>query len=74
MRKKGHWFCDACDDIVFMSYEKTEQTNVPCPACGHLACNLIPEKINRQTIGNQWFDKMRDPVNHPELFNQQKKP
>jgi hypothetical protein len=59
---QGHWFCDHCDDIVFMSYERTDQTNVPCPRCGRLACNFIPRKLDRKTLPKDWFNAMRELV------------
>ena len=70
MKIKGHWFCDHCDDVVFMSYEGITQVNVPCPVCGHLACNFVLMKINRKTLGEYWFDAMRRRVAeavNPEL-------
>jgi hypothetical protein len=66
----GHWFCDNCDDVVFMSYERITSTNVPCPVCGHLSCNFVPQKLNRNTIAAGWFDAMRRAVDeavNPEL-------
>jgi hypothetical protein len=67
-RQHGHWFCDHCDDVVFLSYEKITSTNVPCPVCGYLACNFVPARITRNTLGEFWFAKMREAVEHPELF------
>lgn len=70
LKTQGHWFCDNCDDVVFMSYERITQTNVPCPDCGHLACNFVPEKLNRSRIAAGWFDAMRravDQATNPEL-------
>lgn len=61
-KKHGHWFCDNCDDVVFMSFENTESKNVPCPVCGHLACNFIPDKLSKRNIHAHWFDKMREAV------------
>lgn len=55
----GHWFCDYCDDIVFMSYHGVTERNVTCPSCGHLACNFIPAKLSREVLPADWFDKMR---------------
>ena len=45
-----------------MTYERTNQTNVLCPVCGHLACNFIPAKINRAVLGHEWFEAMRRTV------------
>jgi hypothetical protein len=59
---KGHWFCDHCDDVVFLTYEKTNQKDVPCPSCGHLAANFIPSQITREILGHAWFDAMRRAV------------
>ena len=71
-RIKGHWFCDHCDDVIFMAYERIDQRDVPCPACGRLACNFIPEKINRATLGAYWFDAMRRAADAtPELPSQE---
>lgn len=56
---KGHWFCDHCDDIVFMTYEQRTQRNVCCPVCGHLACNFVPATISRAILPAEWFDAMR---------------
>ena len=70
MKIKGHWFCDNCDDVIFMAYEAITQKNVPCPVCGHLACNFVPMKINRKTLGEYWFAAMHRAVVeacHPEL-------
>jgi hypothetical protein len=70
---KGHWFCDHCDDIIFMSYQKTDEKNVPCPNCGHLACHFVPAKLSREVLPQSWFDKMRDQVDRattPELPTQ----
>jgi len=61
-RPKGHWFCDHCDDVVFMYYEKVTQTNIACPCCGHLACNFVPEKISRNMLPADWFKAMRKAV------------
>jgi hypothetical protein len=69
-RSKGHWFCDHCDDVVFMSYEAVTQTNVPCPRCSYPACNFIPEKITRAMLPAVWFAAMRravDEATNPEL-------
>lgn len=71
--KKGHWFCDHCDDIVFMSYERITSKNVPCPVCGHCACNFIPHKISRAVLAAHWFEAMREAVDAattPEIFDQ----
>ena len=71
-RIKGHWFCDHCDDIVFMSYEGITQKNVPCPRCGYLACNFIPETLSRKILPAEWFAAMRravDEATAPELPN-----
>ena len=70
MITKGHWFCDHCDDIVFMTFERRTQTNVPCPVCGHLACNFIPAPITRRMLPAEWFAAMRravDEATQPEL-------
>ncbi len=73
MRQSGHWFCDNCDDVVFMSYERTNSRNVPCPVCGHLACNFIPSKLTRELLAADWFAAMRravDEATTPELEDQ----
>ena len=70
MRVKGHWFCDHCDDVVFMTYERVTATNVPCPVCGHLACNFVPASLGRRQIAAAWFSEMRrqvDEATNPEL-------
>jgi len=70
MSLKGHWFCDHCDDVVFMHYEKPTSKNVPCPCCSFPACNFIPHKLSRSQIAAHWFDEMRKAVDHavnPEL-------
>lgn len=70
MEAKGHWFCDHCDDVVFMSYEAITQANVACPRCGHLACNFIPAPITRKMLPAEWFAAMRRAVDEaacPEL-------
>lgn len=72
-RIKGHWFCNRCDDIVFMSYEKITVVNACCPTCGHLACNFIPHALSRKIIPAEWFDAMRRAVadaTNPELPDQ----
>jgi hypothetical protein len=72
---KGHWFCDHCDDVVFMSYHFTSSANVPCPVCTHLACNFIPAKITRKILPEDWFREMHLVVaaaKTPELFDQRK--
>jgi hypothetical protein len=74
MKISGHWFCDHCDDVVFMSYEAVTQNNVPCPVCGHLACNFVPNKISRRVLSaSDWFAAMRKAVDEattPELHVQ----
>ena len=70
---KGHWFCDYCDDIVFMSFERWTQTNVPCLKCGRPACNFIPATLSRKVLPADWFNAMRELVNaatNPELPRQ----
>jgi len=67
---KGHWFCDHCDDIVFMSFERWTQTNVPCPKCGRPECNFIPRTLSREILPAEWFNAMRklvDQATNPEL-------
>lgn len=74
-RIKGHWFCDHCDDVVFMNYEAITQVNVCCPRCGHLACNFIPQKLGRSMLPAEWFNAMRravDDATSPELPTQTK--
>jgi hypothetical protein len=73
VHSKGHWFCDYCDDVVFMSYENRKSVNVPCPVCGRLACNFIPEKISSKILPSHWFAAMRravDQATTPELHDQ----
>lgn len=73
MKTKGHWFCDNCDDVVFMAYERITAVNVPCPVCGHLACNFIPAKLSRAVLGAEWFSAMRKAVDDAtalELYDQ----
>ena len=73
IEQKGHWFCDHCDDVVFMSYENRDSKNVPCPSCGHLACNFIPAKLTRKMLPAEWFAEMRRVVAEsetPEIFEQ----
>jgi hypothetical protein len=60
MGLNGHWFCDRCDDVVYMSYERTDQKNVSCPVCGHLACNFVPRKLGRKLLPAEWFNAMRE--------------
>lgn len=70
MKTSGHWFCDNCNDIVFMSFERITQKDVPCPVCCHLACNFVPRKITRQILPAEWFEAMRravDEATNPEL-------
>jgi hypothetical protein len=72
-RPPGHWFCDNCDDVVYMSYEAITQANVSCPVCGHLACNFVPQKLSAKILPAQWFEAMRQKVNestNPELPTQ----
>lgn len=59
---KGHWFCDHCDDVVFMTYERITLPNVACPVCGHLACNFIPAQLTRKMLPAEWFAAMRKVV------------
>lgn len=73
MKSSGHWFCEYCDDVVFMSYQRTNESNVPCPVCGRLACNFVPAKLSRKVLPSEWFDEMRRVVAvaaTPELFVQ----
>jgi hypothetical protein len=73
MKSNGHWFCDHCDDVVFMSYERTSSHDVPCPVCGHLSCNFIPARLSRKILPAEWFDEMRRIVSEaatPELSDQ----
>jgi len=73
MKIHGHWFCDHCDDVVFMSYEKPTAKNVPCPVCSFPACNFVPEKLSRKVLPSEWFDAMRKAVDdavNPELPTQ----
>ena len=70
---EGHWFCDHCDDIQFMTYERTDQTNVTCPKCGWLACNFVPRKLSRKILPKEWFEAMKELVAEkatPELPTQ----
>jgi hypothetical protein len=72
MKSYGHWFCDNCDDVVFMTYERTTQSNVSCPVCGHLACNFIPAKLSRKLLPQDWFKAMHravDEATTPELMD-----
>lgn len=70
-RQKGHWFCNHCDDVVFMAYQRTAEKNVPCPDCGHLACEFVPEKLTRAQLGEKWFDAMKRAADGtPELPTQ----
>jgi hypothetical protein len=73
MKTKGHWFCEHCDDVVFMSYEKVWSKNVPCLVCGYLSCNFVPDKITRKVLSSEWFAAMRravDEATTPEMFDQ----
>ena len=73
MKSNGHWFCDHCDDVVFMTYQNTSAHNVPCPACGHLACNFVPARLSRKILPAEWFEEMRRIVSEaatPELSDQ----
>jgi hypothetical protein len=74
---EGHWFCDGkCDDIIFMSYERTAQKNVPCPRCGELSCNFVPRKLSRAVLPKDWFKAMHELVAAnatPELIKQASK-
>lgn len=65
MKRKnpGHWFCDHCDDVVFMAYE----SNIPgemfaCPVCGVKACHYVADKITRKQLGEKWFEKMKQSI------------
>lgn len=68
----GHWFCNHCDDVVFMTYENsTNDKNIPCPACGHLACEFVPNKLTRKQLGEKWFTAMRAAIDEnstPDMF------
>ncbi len=71
---KGHWFCEHCDDVVFMSYERVTVKDVPCPVCAFPACNFVPEKLSRKMLPAEWFAAMRRKVDesvNPELPTQQ---
>lgn len=73
MKLCGHWFCDNCDDVVFMSYEAVTSKNVPCPVCGHLTCNFVPSRLTRKMLPSEWFAEMRrlvDEATTPEIFDQ----
>lgn len=70
MIARGHWFCTVCDDVVYMTYERTTAKDVPCPSCGHCSCNFVPLKLSRAQIAAGWFDAMRrkvDEATNPEL-------
>ncbi len=70
---KGHWFCDRCDDVVFMTYEHRTAGMVCCPVCGHIAAHFVPHTLSRSMIAKQWFEQMRaavDAATTPELYNQ----
>ena len=72
-RPPGHWFCNNCDDVVFMSYQRTDARAVCCPDCGRIACEWVPDKITRKQLGEVWFGKMRETVaaaETPELPTQ----
>lgn len=77
MKQPGHWFCDHCDDIVFMSYEDTNKSNVACPSCGFATANFVPNKLSRAVLPAEWFQRMREAVeavnNRPNLINQNEK-
>ena len=67
---KGHWFCDHCDDVVFMAYEAVTQKDVACPRCGQLTCNFVPRGISRKILPAEWFNAMREAIDaatNPEL-------
>ncbi len=69
----GHWFCDHCDDVIFMTYERTSAKNVPCPVCGYLSANFVPARLSRKILPSEWFDAMRRAVDeavNPELPTQ----
>ena len=73
MTSQGHWFCDHCDDVVFMTYERTSRKDVPCPVCGYLACNFVPAKLSRKMLPADWFAEMHRRVAEletPEIFDQ----
>ena len=73
MKSNGHWFCDHCDDVVFMTYEKTSARNAPCPVCGYLACNFVPAKLSRKVLPVDWFLEMHRVATEaatPELYDQ----
>jgi len=73
MKSNGHWFCDHCDDVVYMTYQRTSADNVPCPVCGWLACNFVPAKLSRRMLPAEWFAEMRRVVAEaatPELYDQ----
>lgn len=73
MKISGHWFCDNCDDVVFMSFEHPTRKNVPCPVCGHLACNFVPARLSRRVLPSEWFEAMHravDAATTPDLYDQ----
>jgi hypothetical protein len=61
-KTKGHWFCDHCDDIIFMSYQKPDMTNVFCPVCGRLSCHFVPTQLTRKMLGEKFFKALRDSI------------
>jgi hypothetical protein len=69
----GHWYCENCEDVVYMGYEKVHTSNVLCPRCGQFACNFIPKKLSLHKIAPSLFDEMRRVVAEAqtaELFDQ----
>jgi len=69
----GHWYCEHCEDVVYMSYEKVYTSNVLCPRCGNFSCNFFPAKLSRKRLPADWFDEMRRLVAAaatPEMFEQ----
>lgn len=73
LEMRGHWFCDHCDDVVFMTYERKTSGPVPCPNCGRLEARFVPQALNRAVIAQEWFEAMRravDNATQPELYVQ----
>jgi hypothetical protein len=69
----GHWYCEHCEDVVYMSYERVNTSNVLCPRCGCFACNFIPVKLSLHKLAPSLFDEMRRVVaaaGTGELFDQ----
>lgn len=42
MKPHGHWWCERCQDVVFLRADETEPAR--CSACGRDSAVFIPDK------------------------------